>query len=171
MRSLMKCLALALVCALGAIAQTYDIYTVSYTVTLSGAQTALAVQLPSTGTNRTDVMQASVQCSAACPIRLEINGAAANSGNATAATVVALNPESTPASLVTTPKVEAWTGTGVPTGTAVSPIWTIPAQALVPFGGERVLVTQSGVNSNYIMRVAQNYTGEVKLFFSLRVRR
>jgi hypothetical protein len=171
MRSAVKCIALALVCALGAVAQTYDNFSVSYTVTLSNAQTALAIQLPAAGSNRTEITSLSVQCTANCPVRFEVNGAAANVGNATAESVRSINPESTPDAVVSAPAIQAWSGTGVPVGTVVSPVWVLPASSLVPFGGERVLITKTGVNVNYIVRIPSNHSGQVSFFVGLRVRR
>lgn len=171
MRTLSKCFALALLCAFGASAQYWDRFTTSYSVTLAGATTAFAVQLPSTGTHQTEILETGVQCTADCPLRFEVNSAAASALNATAGTVVALNPESTPASLVTTPNIQAWYGTGVPTGTTVLPTMTYPANAIVPFGSGRILSTKSATNVNYIIRVPTNYTGTITIYFSLRVRR
>lgn len=165
-----RLLVMALVCALGAYAQAYDTYTISYTAVIEAGTTALAVQLPATGNNQTEVADVSAQCSAQCSVRFEVNGAAASTDNAAAATITALNPETTPSALVTTPKITAWYGTGVPTGTVVSPNWTLPAGALVPFGSGRILATRSG-NTNYIIRLAANYTGTVTFFYSVRVRR
>jgi hypothetical protein len=171
MRTLSRCLVLACVCALGAIAQVYDTFTVSYSVSLSGATTALAIQLPSTGTHRTDVVGAAIQCTAACPVRFEVNGDAATAINSTAATITSFNPDSTPTAIVTSPNFTAWHGTGVPNGTAVSPTWTVPAGALVPFDTDRMLVTRAGTNVNYIMRIPTNHTGTVTMHFKVRSRR
>src|SRR5688572_9398401 len=97
MRSLLRCSVVALVCAIGAFAQSYDRYTVAYSVTLAGATTAFAVQLPSTGVHQTEIVEFGLQCTADCSLRFENNGNAATGSNATAATVTAYNPETTPA--------------------------------------------------------------------------
>lgn len=166
--------AMAALC-LTAAGQSYDSYTVSFSTTLAAAGTALSVQLPGAGSNVTEVSELTVQTSDACLVRLERNGNAATTGNATAATIVALNPESTPASLDSgrggTPKVTAWFGTNIPTGTPVSPNWTVPAGAILPFGGGRIMNTVTGLTSNYILRILSPCTGNVALFFSVRVRR
>lgn len=162
----MKRLLLALVFVCPIFAQ-WDDYTVSFSATLSAAGTALSVQLPATGDQTVEVTEATVGTSGSCVIRLERNGAAATGVNATAVTAVALNPESTPAALQTTPKFTAWSGTGIPAGTAVTPNWTLPAGAIMPFGGGRVLMG-AGTSRNYILRVVSPCTGTVSLFFSVR---
>lgn len=166
-----KLFALAVLCASSALAQS-DTFTVSYSATLAGATTALSIQLPDTGSYQVEVIDATAQCSAACPIRLERNGAAAvaNGSTINAVAPAALNPETTPAALQTTPNVNAFSGSGVPAGTVVSPVWTIPAGGILPLGGGRVL-TGSGGTTNYILRIPTSYTGDVTLYFTLRVRR
>lgn len=159
--------ALALVC-LPALAQ--DIYTVPFSATLDAAGMALSVQLPATGSYQAEILEATVGTSAACKVRLERNGAAATAGNATAATIVALNPETTPAALQATPNITAWYGANIPAGTPVTPSWTLPAGSILPFGGGRIL-SGSGTSRNYIIRVVSPCTGTVDLFFSVRVRR
>lgn len=171
MRSLTRCIVLALVCSVGAFAQIYDHFTVSYTTPLSGATTAVAVQLPLTGSYGAEVVDVSVQCSAACPIRFEVNSeTAAGAGNSTALPVVSLNPDSTPAALVATPNLTAWVGPNVPAGTVVSPVWNLPPGALVPFGGGRLMVSRT-TPVNYIVRVPTNTTTTVTFYFLVRVRR
>lgn len=148
----------------------WDMYTVSFSATLSAAGTALSIQLPATGDNTVEITEATVGTSGVCKFRLERNGAAATGVNATAATIVTLNPESTPIALQTTPKFTAWTGTNIPAGTPVSPSWTLPAQSIMPFGGGRVLAG-SGTGSNYIIRAVSPCTSTVDMFFSVRARR
>ena len=161
-------LALAAVC-LPALAQS-DIFTVSHVATLASAGTALSVQLPATGSHQLEILEATVSSSAACRVRIETNGNAATGSNATAATITALNPETTPSALRTTPNFTAWTGANIPAGTAVTPPWTLPAGSIVPFGRGRIL-TGSGANRNYILRVVSPCTGDVTLFLSVRSRR
>lgn len=161
-------LALAVVC-LPAFAQS-DIFTVSYATTLAAAGTALSVQLPATGSHQLEILEATVGTSAACSFRIETNGNAATSGNATAAVATALNPETTPAALQTSPNFTAWYGANIPAGTAITPTWTLPAGSIVPFGTGRIL-TGNGTNRNYILRFPSPCTGDVRLFFSVRSRR
>lgn len=170
MKTLTRSVAMLLLCLCAAFGQT-DTYTVTYEVSLEDAVTALAIQQPASGSFQIEIVDWSVQCSANCSIKFESNGAAATVGNSTAANVVALNPESTPADLVTTPKATAWYGSGVPAGTQVSTSWTLPGGSIVPFGSTRILSAKTGVNSNYIMRVAANYTGSLKVLVTLRARR
>lgn len=166
-----KLFALGAVCAGSAFAQL-DTYTVSYSATLSAATTAISIQLPTTGSYQVEVVEATAQCSAACPIRLERNGtaAAANGSTINSVSPVAVNPETTPPELQAAPNANAFSGSGIPIGTAVTPTWIIPAGAILPFGGGRVL-SGSGGGTNYIMRIPTSYTGDVTLFFSIRVRR
>lgn len=161
-------IALAGVC-LPALAQS-DIFTVSYSATLSAAGAALSVQLPATGSHQLEILEATVSSSAACPFRIETNGNAATGSNATAATITAVNPESTPASLQSAPNFTAWYGANIPSGTALTPTWTLPAGAIMPNGGGRIL-TGAGTNRNYILRFPSPCTGDVKLFLSVRSRR
>jgi hypothetical protein len=171
MRSLARVFALALVCALGAVAQ-YDTYTISYSAAIDSATTALAIQIPS-GQHITEVEEVSAQCigTAPCFVRLEINSATITTDNATAATIQALNPETTPAALIATPNLRAYFGTNVPVGTIITPEWRLPANALVPLPSGRRLTTRPSGSSNYIVRVSQAYTGTVLLFMQVRVRR
>lgn len=159
---------LALVC-LPAFGQA-DIFTISHSATLSAAGTALSVQLPADGSHQTKILEATVASTAACAFRLETNGAAATAINATAATIVAVNPETTPAALRATPNITAWTGSGIPAGTAISPTWSIPAGAILPFGGGRIL-SGSGADKNYILRIVSPCTATVTLYLSVEVRR
>jgi hypothetical protein len=148
-----------------------DLYTVAYKATISGAQTAVSVQLPAKS-SQTEILEATIQCSATCTIRMESNGAASvvNGSSIVAITPVALNPESTPADLIITPNVNAFSGSGIPVGTQVGPTWTIPAGGLMPFGSGRIMIG-NGPNVNYIIRVPTAYTGDVAVYLSLRVRR
>jgi hypothetical protein len=166
-----KLFALAVLCAASAFAQM-DTFTVSYSATLSAAQTAVSIQLPTSGNHQAEIAEVTVGCSAACPVRLEINGSAATANGSTINSVSpqALNPESTPSALQTTPNFNAFSGSGIPSGTAITPTWTIPAGAILPFGGGRV-ITGAGGAKNYIVRVPTNYTGDIQIFISVRSRR
>jgi len=151
-------------------------YTISHSTTLSASGTALSVQLPATGSNFVEVVEATVGLrDGACQIQLERNGAAASGSNATAATIVALDPETTPADLDParggTPHFTAWYGANIPAGTAVSPPWKLPAGAIMPFGSQRRMTSRSGMTSNYILRIVSPCTGTVDLNFVVRVRR
>lgn len=153
------------------LAQT-DIFTISHTATLSGASTALSVALPDAGANVVEIVEVTAGCSAACSIRLENNGAASTANGSTilAVTPVPLNPESTAAPALASPKVRAFSGSGIAVGTAVGPVWDVPAGAILPFGGGRILIGFGGA-TNYTIRVVGSYTGSVDLYFSVRVRR
>src|SRR4051812_13112309 len=95
--------AAAFVC-LPAFAQT-DIFNAKLETTLAAAGTALSVQLPTTGNHVTEITEATVSSSEACSLRIETNGAEATALNATAVTLIALNPETTPPALAATPNI------------------------------------------------------------------
>lgn len=166
-----KLFALAVLCAASAFAQK-DTFVVSYSATLAAAQTAVSIQLPTSGQQEAEIAEVTVGCSAACPVRLEINGAASTANGSTINSIApqALNPESTPSALQTTPNFNAFSGSGIPSGTPITPTWTIPAGAILPFGSGRVL-TGNGGAVNYIVRVPSAYTGTIQIFISVRSRR
>ena len=166
---LLKTFVMFFALALSALAQS-DLFTVSYSTTLAAAGTALSVQLPATGSHQLEILDATVGSSAACSFRIETNGLAATGSNATAATIVPVNPETTPSAIQAAPNFTAWYGTNIPAGTAITPSWSIPAGAIVPFGAGRTL-SGSGTARNYILRIVSPCTGDVKLMITARSRR
>ncbi len=163
----------AFLCLCASLFAQLDTYTLSYEVTLNASSAALSVQLPATGTNQAQIVDATVQCSATCYVRPEVNGAAASVGTgATAATFVQLDPELSAA--MTTSRLTAWygTGTAIPTGTALAPGggWLVPASAILPLGASKTLYG-AGTSKNYILRIVGPYTGDVKMFLVVRSRR
>lgn len=160
--------ALLAVC-LPALAQS-DMFTVSYSTTLSSAGMAVSVQLPSSGSHQLEIVEATVTSEESCAFRVETNGAAATGSNATAATISAYNPETTPSARISSPNFTAWYGANIPAGTAVTPTWTLPAGIFLPLGGGRIL-TGSGTDKNYILRFPSPCSGQVTFFFSVRSRR
>jgi hypothetical protein len=147
-----------------------DVFTISYSATLVSAGMALSVQLPATGSHQLEITEATVSTSEACAFRVETNGAAASGSNATAATIAPLNPETTPTARITAPNFTAWYGANIPAGTAVTPTWTLPAGAIMPLGGGRIL-TGSGSNKNYILRFPSPCSSTVSFYFSVKSRR
>jgi hypothetical protein len=172
-----KIFALALLCA-GSIFAQADIYTVQTQLTLPASTAgALSVQLPTTGANQSEIIEAIAQClDTQCDIRAEVNGAGASVGTgATQETPAALDPETAPATPISS-RITAWSGTGttIPAGTPIgspSTGWRSGATGIMSFGGGRRL-TGAGQTRNYTLRVLGTHTGTVvRLYISVRVRR
>lgn len=167
--------ALAVLCALPALTQ--ELYTTSREFVLSGQSAAIAVQLPATGSQQAEIVEATVQClDAVCDVRPEVNGAAAGVGTgATAGTLEAVDPETSDTATISS-RLQVWygTGTAIPTGAAIAPTngWRIPAAGgILPLGGGRRLSSNGAGNKNYILRIVGSHTGTVRLFIAVRVRR
>src|SRR5688572_3273376 len=112
----------------------FDNYTVFFSTQLIVlSDVAISVQLPETGQHQAEVTEVSIGCSDFCNLRLERNGAPASEVNATAISLVAFNPETTPAELLANPNLTAWYGPDIPAGTPVTPTWRIPEASVKTF--------------------------------------
>jgi len=106
--------ALLWLAAIAAHAATPYTYTVATQASLSSAAAVVTVQQPASGSRQVNFLAAYFDCSVACTMQLEVNGAAATS---TAGTVSAINPY---LSLVPAAAAKAWTSSNVGSGTVLA---------------------------------------------------
>lgn len=167
-------IALLAVC-LSAVAQQSDIFTFSYAEAITSSTRAVSFQLPASGRGFAQILETTVQCSAACNIRVESAGdpSVANGTTIVAGTLAPLNPESTPAETIAAPKLEVYYGSAIPAGLyqhSPSTGWTLPAGGILPLGGGKILDGKDQPH-RYVVRILGDYTGTVKVYGKVAVRR
>lgn len=127
-------------------------YSTSKTTALSGAAEVVTVQLPATGTNTVNFLGAWVDCTVACTLTVERNGAAATS---TTLAVNNINPGQTAAAAT------GWSSSNVGTGTVISRIG-IAAGGGVSIDLTKIRMTGNGTGQNLTIRT-NSITGTVNI--------
>lgn len=161
--------ALAALSAFPAFGQS-DVWKFSRTATLTATSAAFTISLPATGVNEVELLDFTVQCSTDCAVQTERNGSAPT---ATLGTWRPENLDTAPrdgSNNVMQPVVRIHYNSDSSGGALTDESFIFPANSIVPWTTGQVVLTGSGTNNNYTVRIGP-MTGTYRFQIRARIRR